>query len=167
MRTFATLRWRHNDQDGVSNHQPRHCLLNCLDQSKHQSSASLAFVWEIHRGPVNFPHKWPVTRKMFPFDDVIMHMQGYINQHARIMRRTCHYLTDFSYVIRFAIACTYLPSLRWLHAYINSSLPWHNGGHFADDIFRSIFVNEKFYILIKISLKFVPTCPIDKKTELV
>ena len=42
------------------------------DQRKHQSSASLAFVWEIHRGPVNFPHKWPVTRKMFPFDDVIM-----------------------------------------------------------------------------------------------
>ena len=42
------------------------------DQRKHQSSASLAFVWEIHRGPVNSPHKWPVTRKMFPFDDVIM-----------------------------------------------------------------------------------------------
>ena len=29
-------------------------------------------MWEIHRWPVNFPHKWPVTRKMFPFDDVIM-----------------------------------------------------------------------------------------------
>ena len=42
------------------------------DQSKHQSSASLAFVWGIHRGPVNSLHKWPVTRKMFPFDDVIM-----------------------------------------------------------------------------------------------
>ena len=42
------------------------------DQSKHQSSASLAFVWGIHRGPVNSPHKWPVTRKMFLFDDVIM-----------------------------------------------------------------------------------------------
>ena len=41
-------------------------------QSKHQSSASLAFVWGIHRGPVNSPHKWPVKRKMFPFDDVIM-----------------------------------------------------------------------------------------------
>ena len=41
-------------------------------QRKYQSSASLAFVWEIHRGPVNSPHKWPVTRKMFPFDDVIM-----------------------------------------------------------------------------------------------
>ena len=42
------------------------------DQRKHQSSASLAFVWGIHRGPVNSPHKWPVTRKMFPFDHVIM-----------------------------------------------------------------------------------------------
>ena len=42
------------------------------DQRKHQSSASLAFVRGIHRRPVNSPHKWPVTRKMFPFDDVIM-----------------------------------------------------------------------------------------------
>ena len=42
------------------------------NQRKHQSSASLAFVWEIHRWPVNFPRKWPVRRKMFPFDDVIM-----------------------------------------------------------------------------------------------
>ena len=42
------------------------------DQRKHQSSASLAFVRVIQRGPVNSPHKWPVTRKMFPFDDVIM-----------------------------------------------------------------------------------------------
>ena len=42
------------------------------DQRKHQSSASLAFVRGIHRGPVNSPHKWPVKREMFPFDDVIM-----------------------------------------------------------------------------------------------
>ena len=42
------------------------------DQRKHQSSASLAFVRGIHRGPVISPHKWPVTRKMFPCDDVIM-----------------------------------------------------------------------------------------------
>ena len=42
------------------------------DQRKHQSSASLAFVRGIHRWPVNSPHKGPVTRIMFPFDDVIM-----------------------------------------------------------------------------------------------
>ena len=42
------------------------------DQRKYQSSASLAFMEGIHRGPVNSRHKWPITRKMFPFDDVIM-----------------------------------------------------------------------------------------------
>ena len=40
------------------------------DERKHQSSASLAFVRGIHR----WPHKWPVTQKMFPFDDVIMYI---------------------------------------------------------------------------------------------
>ena len=42
------------------------------DQRQHQSSASLAFVWGIHRWLLNSPHKWQVTRKMFPFDDIIM-----------------------------------------------------------------------------------------------
>ena len=39
------------------------------DERKHQSSPSLAFVRGIHRWPVNSPHKGPVMRKMFPFDD--------------------------------------------------------------------------------------------------
>ena len=42
------------------------------DKRKHQSSAVLAFVRGIHPGPGNSPHKWPVTRKLFPFGDVIM-----------------------------------------------------------------------------------------------
>ena len=42
------------------------------DRRKHQSSASLASMWGIHRWPVNSPHKGPVTRKMLPFDDVII-----------------------------------------------------------------------------------------------
>ena len=46
------------------------------DQRKHQTSASLAFGRGIHREPVNSPHKWPLTRKMFPFDDVIMILSG-------------------------------------------------------------------------------------------
>ena len=69
------LLWRHNGHSSVSNHQLTivyTTVYSDADQSKHQSSASLAFVWGIHRGPVNSPHKWPVTRKMLPFDDVIM-----------------------------------------------------------------------------------------------
>ena len=42
------------------------------DRRKYQSSASLAFVRGIHLRPVNSRHKWPATRKMFPFDDAIM-----------------------------------------------------------------------------------------------
>ena len=40
------------------------------DQRKHQSSASLAFGRWIHQWPVKSPHRWPVTRKMLPFDDI-------------------------------------------------------------------------------------------------
>ena len=74
---FAPLQWRHYGRDSVSNHLPHDCLLNVYsdaDQRKHQSSASLAFVRGIHRGPVNSQRKWPVTRKMLPFDDVIISM---------------------------------------------------------------------------------------------
>ena len=42
------------------------------DHRNHQTSASRAFVWGMHRWPVNSPHIGPVTRNMFPFDDVIM-----------------------------------------------------------------------------------------------
>ena len=42
------------------------------DQRKHQRSASLAFARGIHKWPVNSPHKKSMTRKMFPFDDVII-----------------------------------------------------------------------------------------------
>ena len=54
-------------------------VYSSADQRKHQSSASLVFVWGIHRGPVNSPHKWTVSRKMFPFDDVIM------KQYSRLL----------------------------------------------------------------------------------
>ena len=74
---LASLQWRHNDRDGVSNNQHHDFLLTQpfiqgADQRKYQSSASLAFVWGIHWWPVNSPHERPVTRKLFQFDDVIM-----------------------------------------------------------------------------------------------
>ena len=67
------------------------------DQRKHQSAASLAFVRGIHRRPVNSPHKWPVTRKMFPFDDVIMnrivgshHVQESVYIPGTLQTSECH-----------------------------------------------------------------------------
>ena len=71
----CTLQWRHNGPDGDPNHWRLGCLPSVCsgaDQREHQSSASLACVWKIHRWPVSSPHKGPVTRKMVPFDDVII-----------------------------------------------------------------------------------------------
>ena len=74
-----SLQWRHNGRrDGVSNHQPHDFLLYrlCRRRSKkYQRPASLAYVCRIQRSPVNSPGKGPVTRKMFPFDDVIMNVK--------------------------------------------------------------------------------------------
>ena len=75
----ASLRWRHNDHVGVSYHQPHHCLLSRLFGRRSKKTSKLrvtGFCAGIRRGPVNSPHKWPVTRKMFPFDDVIMWCLG-------------------------------------------------------------------------------------------
>ena len=57
---LVTLQWRHNEGDGVSNHQPHDCLLNRLFRGRSKKISKL---------------KWPVTRKMFPFHDVIMSSQ--------------------------------------------------------------------------------------------
>ena len=77
---WITLRWRHNERDCVSNHKPHDFFYSAVysgtDQRKYQSSASLAFVRGIHRGPANSSHKGTVTRKILPFDDVIMHKQN-------------------------------------------------------------------------------------------
>ena len=62
------------------------------DHRKHQSSASLAFVREIHRGPVNSPHKGPVTRKMSSFDDVIMISENVIRLHVLSRSQASPYL---------------------------------------------------------------------------
>ena len=112
------------------------------DQRKHQSPASLAFVRGIHRRPVNSPNKWPVTRKMYPFDDVII--------CALIVMQNGQTKT-------IPVGNDTLNTLR----------PRQNGRHFADDIFKCIFLNENVWIPIEISLKFVPKGPINNIPALV
>ena len=72
-----SLLWRHNGRDSILNHQLHDCLLNRLFSRRSKKTSKLR-VTGLCAGnspaPVNSPHKWPVTRKMFPFDDVIMFM---------------------------------------------------------------------------------------------
>ena len=74
-RKLKTLLWRHNENDSVSYHQPRGCLLNRLFIRRSKKTSKLRVTGLCvgnSPGPVNSPHNGPVTRKMFPFDDVIM-----------------------------------------------------------------------------------------------
>ena len=50
---------------------------------------------------------------------------------------------------------------------VNTLKPRQNGRHFADDIFKCIFLNENVWIPIKISMKFVPKGPINNIPALV
>ena len=73
--TACQLLWRHNDSDGVSNHQPHDCLLDRLFGRSSKKTSKLRVIGLCEgNSPVTgeFPHKGPVTRKMFRFDDVIM-----------------------------------------------------------------------------------------------
>ena len=70
-----SLHWRHNDHDSVSNHQPHGCLLKRLFRRRSKKTSKLRVTGLCvgnSPGPVNSPHKGPVTRKMFQFDDAIM-----------------------------------------------------------------------------------------------
>ena len=69
------LRWRHHGLDSVPNHQPHDCLLNRSFGHRSKKTSKLRVTGLCvgnSQGPVNSPHKGPVTRKMFPFDDAIM-----------------------------------------------------------------------------------------------
>ena len=95
------------------------------NQRKYQSSTSLAFVRGIHRGPVNSPHKWPVTRKMSPFDDVIMDWRrldidpprnfesilqstsnwGYMQPSDILYNSRILKIYQFSFILSFSLLC--------------------------------------------------------------
>ena len=94
VRCYA-LKWRHNGRNSVSNHQHHDCLLNRLFRLRSKKTSKLRVTGLCagnSPGPVNSPHKGPVTRKMVPFDDVIMFIVGgYWSSVRSFLRnkRTC------------------------------------------------------------------------------
>ena len=98
------------------------------DQRKHHSSTSLAFVRGIHRSPVNSLHKWPVTRKMFPFEDVIMqwrHMMTLWHGHlfcitAPLCTESISYQWIFSTNSQWFWVSIVSLLLAWVNFWVNS-----------------------------------------------
>ena len=132
--TLKSFRWRHNGRGGVSNHQPHDCLLNRLyrrTSTRHQSCASLAFVWGIRR----WPHKWPVTWKMFPFEDAIMVRWRPVQLMFNTMRHAVH-----SEVGRFGISHLVLCLCMLIHF---PTLVMKSGVHHLGR--KTMGYNDRFY----------------------
>ena len=131
------------------------------DQSKHQSSASPAFVSGIRRRPVNYPHKGPVTWKIFPFNDVIMwcivcdrrvmsillptRIQSSQWRHNgrdgcllnRLFRRRSKKAFRVTGLCERNSPVILSPHENWiLKSPVNTYEPNWNGWHFADDILK-------------------------------
>ena len=71
--TTSPLQWRHNEHDSVSNHQPHDCLHSRLFRRRSKKTSKLR-VTGLCAGDSPWTGEFPAqTRKMFPFDDVIMH----------------------------------------------------------------------------------------------
>ena len=82
----TSLHWRHNENVGVSNHQSHGCLLNRLLRRRSKKTSKLRTAGLCagnSPGTGDSPHKWSVSQKMFPFDDVIMLMSNVIINHPR------------------------------------------------------------------------------------
>ena len=126
------------------------------DQRKHQSSAPLALVWGIHRWPVNSPRKWPVTPKMFPFDDVIMFVAFWFWLCLSISLNTLVQFCDCCFVCIIVFYCI----LLWW----DSSLIYHL---FSFDILFIFFWYIVYFLLIYclLSSRWVQTAPSQEATR--
>ena len=89
-----------------------------------------------------------------------------------LMLTKTHYIIRYHYAIMskhfWKLNCTYTvhnaTQELWVTYISNSSPPGQNGCHFADNCFKLTFVNEKFCIWIRISVKFVPKSQVDNKS---
>ena len=122
------------------------------DQRQHQSSTSLAFVRGIHRWPMDFPHKGPVTRKMLSFEDVIM--KGLLKQRktAKIVNLGIvivsilnwrYWFQSYSVVLTSALLIRNVFT-ELLGVFLTNFIG-HLGTHFTEIITKiSTFLVEKF-----------------------
>ena len=148
------LHWRHDDHDGVSNHQDHGCSFNCLFRRRLKKTSKLRVTGLCvgnSPGPVNSPHKGPVTRKFFPFDDVIM--RGLVDVWctgviAWILKKRVR--LDAGHISPFNVYLKHLYD-GW-NIYMMDSKKSHYWGY------DSMFEFVGFHIFVRHSRGYLPCC---------
>ena len=133
------------------------------DQRKHQSSASLAFVRGIHRGPVNSPHKWPVTRKRFPFDDVFMNILFHRNKCSSPQTLMCAEKLQYLAVICVHYKRVTLPWGREVGELGEARLAWTGIVMLYKQVYRSALC--WYYANYRWSVRFFVYCKRELATD--
>ena len=90
-----------------------------VDKKNHQSSSSLVFVRGIYQWPMNSPHKRPVTRKMIPFDDVIMVVDNWLAKWNRRTSLYKYFVFSFNLVPPNLASETYTYMYKHVHPFLN------------------------------------------------
>ena len=113
---------------------------------------------------------WRIIRRFDELTNASVVIQNYPSalkmsneQDNNITHEICLVATKyFIYILFFHInqICR-RKTAKWM--YVDSLRP----RHFAEDVFKRIFLNENVWISLRISLKFVPKCPINKSPALV
>ena len=159
-----TLQWRHNERDGVSNHQRLLCLLNCSSRRRSKKTSKLRVTGHCAgNSPVTgeFP-----AQKASNVENVSIWWRHHDRPSVESSDPSAHMLVELLYwrweqscdcfttsqVFQNDLASTHLPRTKW--------------PPFRRRYFQMHFVNEKFYILIKILLKFIPKGPNDNNPAL-
>ena len=133
---MMTKQWCNNEPNGISNGQPRDCLLNCIFWYRWKKTSKLR-VTGFSAGNSPVTGEFPAQRA-----SNLVNVYIWWCDHE-------HFQTWSSYL-------TFL---------VNTLRPSQNNHHFPDNIFTCIFLNENVQIWIKISLKFL-TCWLSLLTQL-
>ena len=142
----TTLQWRHNDHDGGSNQQPHDCLLNRLFRRRSKKTSKLR-VTGLCVGNSPVTGEFPAQRASNAENVSI-----WCRLHTGMM--SLHYNGLWQHSVCRLQGTTHVK-------------PEQNGRHFLDDIFICIFLDERFCILIRMSVKLVSKSAIENQSALV
>ena len=137
------------------------------------SKAENVSVWWRHHDDANNIHHSVVwfeleIRWLLRIDDAEPSSDFHTN-HIADLPLWRHHLRIYDFTNRAETYQTGVLSTRWIVSLlrVNTLSPRQNGRHFADDIFKWVFLNENVWFSIKISLKFVHKVPINNFPALV
>ena len=114
----------------------------------------------IHRGPVNSPHKGPVTRKMIPFDDVIMRLKTVLEidicSHCWIQFIKHHHVNFALALTIFGLLCN-VERQVWTKLFINTPVLTPDGAEMKRLTFSNVFSSMKMVLFqLKFPLSLFP-----------